>query len=182
MTNTKNKLVARRYAEALVEIAKDGKLTYTQITNGLETIKGILFQSKDLEEFLTNPLVSIEDKKEVTDKVFKEDINVLLINFLKILIDKNRFDAFFEILDSYHDILDDLNNIKTVSVTSAVEMTEAIKMKLKNKLEEKLRANVIIETDVNPGIIAGLVIRIGDNIIDTSLKHKLEDLSKNITR
>lgn len=182
MVNTKNTLIAERYSEALVELAKEGKLTYEQITADLNLINEILMQSKDLKEFLVSPPVSIDDKKEILEKVFSNEINELIINFLKVLIDKNRFSAFDEILEAYKKAIDDKNNISRIQVTSAVIMSEEAKTKLKIKLEEKLRKNVIIDLNVNSEIIAGLVIKIGDNIIDMSLKHKLEDLSKSITR
>lgn len=180
MTNTKNILIADRYAEALVELAKDGKLTFEKISENLNLIKDILSQSKDLYEVLTNPLVSVEDKKEIIDRVFSSDIDVLIINLLKVLVDKNRFDAFGEILNSYNNSLDDINNICRIKVISAVAMSDEAKKRLKVKLEEKLRKNVVIDLDINSDIIAGLVIKICDNVIDMSLKHKLEDLSKKI--
>jgi F-type H+-transporting ATPase subunit delta len=182
MTNTKNILIAQRYSDALVSIAKEGKLTYEKISDDLNLINNILTQSKDLKEFLTNPLVSVDDKKEITAKVFSNEIDILVLNFLKVLIDKKRFDTFDEILISFKKALDDKNNISRINVTSAVAMSEESKKKLKIKLEEKLKKNVVLDISLDSNIIAGLVIKIGDNIIDMSLKHKLEDLSKNITR
>ena len=182
MTNTKHILIAERYSDALVEIAKDGKLTYAKISTDLELIKNTLSQSKDLDEFLTNPITSVEDKKEIIDKVFSGEIDVLIINFLKVLIDKNRFSAFGDVLDAYNTSLDDVNNISRIQVVSAVEMPEDAKNRLKEKLEAKLKKNVVLDLEINPEIIAGLVIKIGDNIIDVSLKHKLEDLSKSIIK
>lgn len=182
MTNNGNTLIADRYSEALVQLAKDGKLTFGKISENLNTVKEILNQSKDLNEFLVNPLISIDDKKEVIVKVFADEIDSLIVNFLKVLVDKNRFATFGEILDSYNSQLDDINNVCRINVTSAVEMQEETKNRLKNKLEEKTKKSVILDLSVNSDIIAGLVIRIGDNIIDMSLKHKLDDLSKNITK
>jgi len=182
MTNTKNTLIAQRYADALVQIAKDGKLTFEKISKDLNLISEILEQSKDLKEVLVNPVISIDDKKEILDKVFSNEVDVLIINFLKILTDKNKFDIFDDILEAYNKSIDNINNIKRVSVTSAVTMPEDAKSRLKQKLEEKLKANVIIDLNINKDIIAGLVIKIDDNVIDMSLRHKLEDLSKSITR
>lgn len=182
MTNTKNILIADRYADALMQIAKEGKLTFEKIKTDLNLVKEILTTSKDLNDFLTNPIISIDNKKEIIDKIFGEEIDVLLINFLKVLVDKNRFNAFFEIVESYDKCLDEVNNISRIQVTSAVEMSEESKNRLKIKLEEKIRKNIVLDLNINSDIIAGLVIKIGDNVIDMSLKHKLEDLSKNITR
>lgn len=180
--NTKNTLIAQRYADALVRIARDGKLTFEKISKNLNLIKEILEQSKDLQAVLVNPVVSADDKKEIINKVFKNEIDVLIINFLKLLTDKNKFDIFEDVLEAYKKAIDSVNNIKKVSVTSAVTMPEDAKSRLKQKLEEKLKANVVLDLNINKDIIAGLVIKIDDNIIDMSLKHKLEDLSKSISR
>lgn len=182
MVNTKDTLIAERYSDALIEIAKEGKLAYSKISENLNMVSEILSQSKDLAEFLTNPLVSVEDKKEILEKVFSNEVDSLIINFLKLLVDKNRFFVFDEIVNSYNKSLDDINNISRIQVTSAVALNEDAKKRLKEKLENKLRLNVVLNLDINPEIIAGLVIKIGDNVIDMSLKNKLEDLSKNITR
>lgn len=182
MVSTKNILIAERYADALVNISKDGALTFDKISKDLNLIKDILSQSKDLEEFLTNPLISIEDKKGIIDKVFSGEVDVLIVNFLKVLVDKSRFLSFGEILESYNKALDDINNIKRINVTSAVKMSDEAQARLKDKLETKLKKKVILDLEISKDIIAGLVIKIGDNIIDMSLKHKLEDLSKSITK
>lgn len=182
MTNTKNILIAQRYADALTQSAQEGKLTFDKISADLNLIKETLISSKDLAQALINPVISPESKKEIIEKVFAGDVDTLIINFLKILVDKGRFDAFDEIIEAYNKSLDNINNISRIKVTSAVAMTDEAKKKLINKLEEKLNKKVILDLNINADIIAGLVIEIGDNIIDTSLKHKLEDLSKSITR
>lgn len=182
MTNTKNILIAQRYADALTQSVQEGKLTFEKISEYLNLIKATLDSSKDLAEVLVNPVISPDSKKEIIEKVFSGEVDVLIINFLKLLVDKGRFDAFNEIIEAYNQALDSINNISRVKVTSAVAMSDEAKKKLINKLEEKLRKKVILDLDINADIIAGLVINIGDNIIDMSLKNKLEDLSKSITR
>lgn len=182
MTKTKDILIAERYSQALVEIAQEGKLTYEKIGSELNLIKNTLALSKDLDEFLNNPLISADDKKEILIKVFSTELDELIINFLKLLIDKNRFNVFGEIIEAYNKALDNINNISRIKVTSAVEMSKELQQKLKSKLENKLNKNVVLDLEINANIIAGLVIKIGDNIIDMSLKHKLEDLSKSIVR
>lgn len=182
MANTKDTLIADRYSDALVELAKDGKLTYGQISTDLALIKNTLETSKDLNDFLINPLISMEDKKTIIDKVFSGEINALMINFLKVLVDKSRFSTFDSVIESYNKALDNINSISRITVVSAVEMPEDLKNKLKNKLETKLKKSVVLDLEINSDIVAGLVIKIGDNIVDMSLKHKLEDLSKSIIR
>jgi len=182
MTNTKDIIIAERYSDALVEIAKEGKLTYEKISDDLTTIKNTLAQSQDLKEFLTNPIISIENKKEIIEKIFSTELDSLIINFIKVLIDKDRFSTFNEICEAFGKSMDDAKNISRIQVTSAVQMTDETKNRLKTKLETKLNKNVILDLSVDSAIIAGLVIKMGDNILDMSLKHKLEDLSRSITR
>ena len=182
MTNTKNVLIANRYSDALVQIAKDGKLTYEKIADDLNLIKSTLDKSSDLNEFLINPLVSVDDKKDIIDKVFAEEIDVLIVNFLKVLVDKNRFFTFKEVLNSYNKTLDKINNIKRIDIISAIPIKKEEQDKLKEKLENKLKANILLNLQTDETIIGGLVIKMGDNVIDMSLKHKLDDLSKTITR
>jgi len=179
---TKNILIAQRYAEALVELVKDGKLTYEKVSADIKTVLQTLKTSFDLQEFLTNPLISIEDKKEVAARVFTDEIDTLVLNFIKILIDKDRFCQFEAVSEAYDKILDKINNVSRIKVTSAVALGEDAKKRLKEKLENKLSKKVTFDWEISPEIIAGLVIQMGDNVIDTSLKHKLEDLSKSITK
>ena len=97
-----------------------------------------------------------------------------------ILIDKKRFNELTQIIQAYNDEVDIINNIKRVEVYSAVEVSEDRKQRLIDKLQNKLKKNVIVNWNINNDIIGGLVIKIDDDIIDNSLKNKLENLSKNI--
>ena len=83
---------------------------------------------------------------------------------------------------SYEHELDLIKGLERVEVISAVEMKENAKNRLKQKLEEKLKKSVMINFEQDSEIIAGLVIRIGDSVIDNSLRHKLEDLSKEMIK
>ena len=181
-TQNKHHLISKRYSDALVQLAESNKLGYEKISLDLNVIENTLAQSLDLNEFLNNPLISVEDKKDVIIKVFSNEVDELIVNFLKVLVDKDRFSAFKEITITFKETLDKVNKIKRVKVTSAVNLAEDTKNRLKAKLEEKMQKAVVLDWEINPNIIAGLVIQMGDNIIDTSLKQKLEDLSKNITK
>ena len=130
----KNTIIADRYAEALVEIAKGEKLTYERISSDLAIVEDTLSQSVDLDEVLKNPLISIEDKKEIINKVFSSEIDPLMVNFLKVLVDKDRFSTLREVIISFNIFLDKINNISRVKVTSAVELSQDAKNRLKEKL------------------------------------------------
>lgn len=182
MVNTKNSIVADRYSNALVRLVQEGRISYEKISEDLVNIKETLSKSKDLAEFLENPIISADDKKEIINRIFSSEVDALILNFLKVLIDKNRFITFYEIYESYSKTVDSIKNISRVNVVSAVQIPDDAKARLKEKLEYKLKKSVILDLDIDSNIIAGLIIKIGDDVIDMSLKHKLEDLSKNITR
>jgi len=178
----KHNIISKRYSDALVELIKSTDLSYDKIYSELIAIANTLSQSPDLNDFFMNPLISVEDKKDIIDEIFTNEINSLIVNFLKVLVDKDRFSAFEEITSTFKETVDKVNNISRVKVTSAVNLSEDSKNRLKNKLEEKMKKIVTLDWEINPEIIAGLVIQMGDNVIDTSLKNKLEDLSKTITK
>jgi len=181
-TQNKHHIISKRYSDALVELTKSTDLSYDKIYSELMIVENTLSQSPDLNDFFNNPLISVEDKKDIIDKIFTNEIDSLMVNFLKVLVDKDRFSAFEEITRTFKDAVDKVNNISRVKVTSAVNLSEEAKNRLKNKLEEKMKKIVTLDWEINPEIIAGLVIQMGDNVIDSSLKNKLEDLSKTITK
>lgn len=175
-------VVSKRYAQALIELQNAGVITSEEILNDLKTISDTLKASQDLNEVLSNPVVGIDDKKDIVDKVFADKISQTVKNFIKVLIDKNRFSAFKYIVYAYEHELDLIKGLERVEVISAVEMKQEAKERLQRKLEEKLKKSVIINFEQDAEIIAGLVIKIGDSVIDTSLKHKIEDLSKEMIK
>ncbi|RAI15551.1 MAG: ATP synthase F1 subunit delta [Candidatus Melainabacteria bacterium] len=171
-------LTAKRYSDALLELSQDSD----KIRKELEEIVDTLSSSQDLKDFMSNPVISIEDKKSVIEKIFAGKIDKTLLNFLKLLVDKDRFNLIDEILESYSKDVDKQKNIQKVSVISAIELDEELKSKLINKLAQKLNKNIELETQLDKDIIAGLVIKTEDNVIDMSLKHKFEEMKKEIAK
>ena len=168
------------YADSLIQAGKDGAMKFDEILADLNTIKEITSQSKDLVEVMENPAIDDNSKYEIIDSVFSNHINNKIINFLKVLINKKRFKELDNVIQAYSEELDKINNIKRVEVISAVELTKQQMQRLTEKLQNKLERNVIISSTLNKDIIGGLVIKIDDDVIDNSLKNKLENLSKNI--
>ncbi len=168
------------YADSLIQAGKDGLMKFDEILNDLNIIKDITSQSKDLVAVMENPGIDDKTKNEILDSVFSGQINDKIINFLKVLINKKRFNELNNIIQAYSDELDKINNIKRVEVISAVELSNEQMQKLTEKLQNKLKKNVIITRSLDRDIIGGLVIKIDDDVIDNSLKNKLENLSKNI--
>ena len=178
----KQNLIANRYAQSLIDIANDGKMSLEEITNDLNTIQEINQSSKELVEFLENPTYSNSDKKEVIQKVYENEIHPEMINFLKILTDKNRIFELKDIITSFEEKIDNKNNMKKVSIISAIELNEEVKTRLIQKLEAKLNKKIKPEYEQDSEIIGGLVIKIDDDVIDTSIKQKINSYRNHIVR
>lgn len=181
MNNTQISLSAKNYADALVKLGQDGLISYDDIYKNLEIVKEIISSSTELTNVLDNPSISDETKYSIIDEVFNNQIDKYIVDFLKILIEKNRFREFNGIVEAYRAELDKINNIKRIKVISAIDLNEETKRKIIEKLQNKLHKNIIAEWQMNEEIIGGLVIKIDDDIIDSSLKNKLESLSKNLS-
>lgn len=176
-----NKLVSERYAQALLELVSDN-LSKEDILKELLDITESVKSSGDLNKVMTSPVISNDEKKNVISKLFENTTNKVILNFLKLLVDKNRFSMLESITKEYKNEINRLNNLLSINVTSAIDLTEDEKSAIKNKLSNILNKNIELEWATNPDIIAGLVFEVGDNIIDNSLRHKLQDLSRNIMK
>ena len=176
-----NKLVSERYAQALLELVSDN-LSKEDILKELLDITESVKCSGDLNKVMTSPVISNDEKKNVISKLFEHTTNKVILNFLKLLVDKNRFSMLESITKEYKNEINRLNNLLSINVTSAIDLTEDEKSAIKDKLSNILNKNIELEWATNPDIIAGLIFEVGDNIIDNSLRHKLQDLSRNIMK
>ena len=173
-------LSAKNYSKALVEMVRDNVISFEDLSKDLATVSEILETSQDLRLTLENPTVSEAVKSQIVEEVFKNEVHPQVVNFLMVLIDKNRFSEFPQIKADYEIKLDDVNKIQSVEITSAVELSEEYRERILQKLSEKLQKNIRPNWKVDENIIAGLIYRINDNVIDTSIKSKLEKLNKNL--
>lgn len=171
-----NSTSSKNYAKALAELSSDNILSFENIANDLNIVSDILNNSKDLQNTLENITISQKIKNDIINEVFKNQINEKIINFLKILVDKSKFNEFFEIKKEFDKILYDVNNIKRATVKSAVTLSENQKTRIIEKLQSKLNKTIIADWVESPEIIGGLIIKIDDNVIDSSLRTKLKNL------
>ncbi len=171
--------IAKRYSEALIDNT-DNKQEAQDIHNQLIFINQTLISSADLKAFLENPIISQQDKTDVINQIFSRNISEKVKNLLFLLIDNNRFDAFAAIVSEYEARLDELNNVIKARVISAIELNEDAKGRLIQKLESKTSKTVVADYQINPQIIAGIIVEINDKTIDTSLKTKLNNIKKQL--
>ena len=172
-------IIADRYALALMEVAeKHNELD--KFDSDLALIKRTVNENKDLKDFLEHPLIQAGDKNEVISSIFGNYISVFTLNLIKLLIGKNRVNILSIVSDHYRELLCKKRNISTAKVITAVEIDEAVINRVREKLEKMFSKTINIETSLDKEIIAGMIVKIGDKVIDGSIKTKLEKMKKQL--
>ena len=169
------------YAEALFKATEEIDNSLKTLSQ-LEEICTLFDKSPDLTIILHNPAISKNKKHEIIENIFKGSIDKKLLNFLKILIDKDRLVEIHSILSAYKELIDKKLNKKDVEIISSFELDKKQKDKIKSAVEKKLAVKTSIEWIVNSDIMAGLIFKFDDTVIDLSMKSKLESLNKNLLR
>nr|YP_009398039.1 ATP synthase CF1 subunit delta [Gredgaria maugeana]ARW67225.1 ATP synthase CF1 subunit delta [Gredgaria maugeana] len=169
--------IAVPYAEALIDHAQSVNLL-VEVTKDLSSISNILFESKDLQIFLKNPLMSGSIKKEILKKLFQNQINSFVMNFLLILIDKRRVSFLSNIIEKYLELVYELESTTIVELYSAVDLSEVQQENLIQKIKSITNSyQVKLITHKDSNLIGGFIIKIGSKIIDVSLAGKLKRIS-----
>ena len=176
-------LVAKRWALALMELAQeDENISKEDILHDLKEISDTINGSEELSNVINNPSISTEEKQVVLCKLFQNSIMPIVYNFLFALNLKKRVQIISEIAIEFEKELERIKNIAHVNVTSAIELADERKEQIKAKIAEKLSKDVIVEWGVDSDIIAGLIFNIDELFIDNSIRHKLDNLSKEIIK
>ena len=182
MTNdNKISIISKNYANALIEISKQDN-SYEKIRTQLYQVKDTINSSNDLKLVMENSSITYLNKIEIINSIFKNKIDDKILNLLKILIEKNRFSEIESITAAYDELIDNLEKKLNVEIVSSVELEPDIKGKVLNKLEQKLKCEVVPQWSIDENLIAGLLFKFGDFVIDTTVKSKLENLSKYMLR
>lgn len=165
----------RRYALALYKVAEEkGKVE--EYLQDLREICDIIDNNKKLYEVIRYPQISTRQKKKIFIDVFKGKIDEELLSFLLILIEKRRILYLREKLNQMEKIHLEKKNTVVAIVKSVIEMTDEQTKRLKEKLEKKYNKKVIIKHEIDKSILGGLYVRVGDDVIDGSIRSKLEEM------
>jgi F-type H+-transporting ATPase subunit delta len=177
-----NKLVSQRYAQALLELAEDGKISKEKILAELTDIVTSVENSYDLMKVMNSPVISGTEKKNVIVKLFEKDNSKVVVNFLQLLIDKNKFGILSSVVKEFTNEVNKQKNKLLINVTSAIKLSNSDKAMIKVKMSKVLKKEIELEWFVNEEIIAGLIFEANDNIVDNSLRHKLQELNRKIIK
>lgn len=174
-------VVASRYAEALFQIGEEedsSNVLYKELNGVLDLIKS----SNELAKALKSPLVAKQEKKNLLSIVFSDQISNNVKNFLKILVDKDRIVCLEDIRDSYKELINKKNNILEGKAISAIAMSETELNELQTKLSSKYNKNVILENIVDETILGGVLVRLGNEEIDGTIKTRLSNLREQLSQ
>lgn len=171
-----NTQVLQPYASALMSLAKSNNLS-EEFGTEIRSLLGLLESSEDLRQFLGNPLIKPDAKKAVIKQIAGEDMNPLMRSFLSLLIDKGRILFLEGIGKQYLTQLRELNQTVLAEVTSAVPLSDAQQQTVREKVQAMTSAlQVEIETKIDADLIGGVVIKVGSQVIDASLRGQLRRL------
>ena len=170
--------IARVYATALFQAAKDGN-KLDAIRDQLGQFVDTLGENREMQVYLFSPYFSSAEKIEGLKKAVT-DAEPELINFLELLLEKGRMPVIYRIRRQYDALWNKENKRLGVTVTSAVELDPEIAEGIGKEIEEQTGNTVDLQRRVDPDILGGLVVQVGNMILDTSIRNRLEKLRKSV--
>jgi len=178
----KNLAIARRYAKALLLIGKeDGQAE--SYRDELAVVAGLVEQEKALDHALTNPLYDVEARKKVLLTVIEKlGLSKVMSSFMVLLFDKRRIGFIGPINDFYQRMADELRNVARASLVSATELTSETVDKIRGALSARTGKDIVLEVKQDPALIGGIVTRIGDLVLDGSIKTQLLNMRETLKR
>lgn len=175
------KLISNTYGEALFELAlEENKID--AIGEEVEVVQTAIGDNADLIKLLTHPRVGDEEKISVIKNIFEGKVSEELLNFMLLLSDKNRFGEIDKIFTYFLDKVRENKNIGVARVTSAKALTEAQKEQISKRLLEVTSYDKIdTRYEEDASLIGGIVIRIGDRVVDGSIRSQLDRMEKTLS-
>ncbi len=172
--------IATVYARSLFEVAKEGgKLD--DVREQLGQVADAIGAQHELQVFFFSPYFSPEEKKEGLRKAIS-DADPIFLNFLDLLIENHRTPALMRIRRNYETLWQRENDLLPVQVTSAVELDEETVRHIGDRIGEQTGRKVQLSSSVDDNLLGGIVVRVGNSIIDASIRNRLEQLRKQVAR
>ena len=172
--------IAAVYARSLFQVAKEqDKLDI--VRGQLGAFADALSETRDLQVFFFSPYFSTQEKKEGLHKTIS-GAEPIFVNFLELLIENHRMPAIFRIRRGYEALWEERNKLLPVHVTSAVELDEETVRGIGDRIAEQTGQRVELSSTVAPDILGGIVVRVGNSVLDASVRNRLEQLRKQVAR
>ena len=172
-----NLRIANRYAEALMTTAEELHIL-KNVSDDLTVIQRVTKESHEFQLFLKSPVIKKEKKLEVFKAAFGPSVQPLTLQFLSLLIEKEREDALPSVIDAFFRLQDEMLGIIHVSVTTAAELSQQQTALLKQRFEAYSKKKVFIDISLDKQLIGGFIARMGDTVFDGSVKQQLKLLRR----
>jgi F-type H+-transporting ATPase subunit delta len=172
--------IAQVYARSLFDVASE-KGRVDEIREQLAEFTGAMDEDRDLQVFFFSPYFSTKEKKDALDRAIS-GADEIFVNFLKLLIENHRMPVIFRVRRGYEALWEEANRLLPVSVTSAVELDQKTVSELGDRIADQTGRKVELSAHVDPDILGGIVVRVGDSILDASVRNRLEQLRKQVAR
>ncbi len=172
--------IATVYARSFFEVAKEqGKLD--DIREQLGQITNALAENRELQTFFFSPYFSTQEKEEGLDRLV-DGADPVVRNFLRLLIENHRMPVLFRVRRSFDDLWEEENKLLPVEVTSAVELDADTVRHIGDRIGEQTGRRVELSSRVEPDILGGVVVRVGNTVLDASIRNRLEQLRRQVAR
>jgi F-type H+-transporting ATPase subunit delta len=172
--------IAQVYSRSLFGVAKEhDKLD--EIREQLGTVADAVAESHDLQVFFFSPYFSTEEKKEGLRRAI-EGADEAFLNFLELVVENHRMPALFRIRREFDELWEEENRLLPVQVTSAVPLDDAIVEDIGSTIGDQTGQQVELSSRVDPDILGGIVVRVGNAILDASIRNRLEQLRKQVAK
>ena len=171
--------IARVYAASLVEFGQEKNLLI-DFEEEIKFISELVTEDKSLHLFLSSPGIPRESKKDLVNKALRGKISDFMVNFLNVLIDNDRQSLLADICAAVVEKIDRVSGRERITITVADSIDEAMKNRIAATLKSTLKKDVIITEKINKSILGGIIIRIGDMVIDGSLAKDLKRIKNNL--
>jgi F-type H+-transporting ATPase subunit delta len=172
--------IAQVYARSLFEVAEE-RDKIDLVRDELGQLADALAESRELELFFFSPYFSTEEKKQGLDKAVV-GADEIVRNFLAVLIENHRMPALFRIRREIDAMWQDVNQLLPVQITSAIELDEAVTKEIGDEIGRQTGRTVELTSTVDPDVLGGLIVRVGNSILDASIRTRLERLRKQVAR
>ena len=169
--------VYRKYSQAMFDIAQESQLLDTMIAD-MKVVRAVLKDNEELRKFLGNPLITAKAKKETLKAIFDTSVSALVCQFLYVMVDRRREAAITEAIEGFIDLAREAQHIDVAKISLIKPLTAEEEKMLVTKLEQVTGNKIEPLYSIDPSIIGGVVIKIGDRVIDGSLKRQIHNMER----
>ena len=169
--------VAIRYAKAILSLSLELKKA-DKVNDDMKLVFSVIEENEELHIMLDSPVIKTESKRSTLSSLFDKKINNVSLGLINLLIDNKRLPLLPEVAEQYNRLYDEHKGIQLAEVTSAVPLTAELEKKVLAKVKEISGKKITLKNIIDPAIIGGFILRVGDQQFDASIIGKMNNLRR----